>query len=132
MGWRLGGIQRGPGPLLGTVVASASAAALIVAATSIAGAQTTVSAGRLAPASVVVAASTSVSVHAGSADDGPERLPLPAYRGVPATLATQLDRVPGVASATGESGFANGVVRPGDVDLIAVTAKPGVSAALAA
>jgi putative ABC transport system permease protein len=131
MGWRLGGIRRGPGPLLGTVVASASAAGLIVAATTIAGAHTDVSAGRLAPASVVVAASTSVSVHKGG-DDGPERLPLPAYRGVPATLATQLDRVPGVASATGESGFANGVVRAGDVDLIAVTAKPGVPAKLLA
>jgi putative ABC transport system permease protein len=131
MGWRLGGIRRSPGPLLGTVVASAAAATLTVAAASIAGAHTDVSAGRLAHASVVVAASTSVSVDKGG-DDGTERLPLPAYRGVPATLATQLDRVPGVAAATGESGFANGVVRPGDVDLIAVTAKPGVPSKLLA
>jgi putative ABC transport system permease protein len=131
MGWRLGGIRRSPGPLLGTVVASAAAATLTVAAASIAGAHTDVSAGRLAHASVVVAASTSVSVDKGG-DDGTERLPLPAYRGVPATLATQLDRVPGVATATGESGFANGVVRPGDVDLIAVTAKPGVPSKLLA
>ncbi|HEX4256205.1 MAG TPA: ABC transporter permease [Streptosporangiaceae bacterium] len=131
MGWRLGGIRRSPGPLLGTVVASAVAATLSVAAASIAGAHTDVSAGRLAHASVVVAASTSLSVDKGG-DDGIERLPLPAYRGVPATLATQLDQVPGVARATGESGFANGVVRPGDVDLIAVTAKRDVSSKLLA
>ncbi|HEY2242483.1 MAG TPA: FtsX-like permease family protein [Streptosporangiaceae bacterium] len=124
MGWRLGGIRRGPGPLLGTVVASAVAATLTVAAASIAGAHTDVAAGRLARASVVVAASTSVSAHSGG---DIERLPLPAYRGVPATLASQLDRVPGVATATGESGFPNGVVRAGDVDVIAVKAKPGVS-----
>src|ERR1700753_3965216 len=112
MGWRLGGIRRSPGPLLGTVVASAAPAALPVASASIAAAHTDVSAGRLAHASVVVAASTTLSVDQGG-DDGTQRLPLPAYRGVPATLATQLDRVPGVATATGESGFANGGVRPG-------------------
>jgi len=56
-----------------------------------------------------------------------ESIPLGAYRGVPAALAGRLARVPGAASAAGESGFPDGVVRPGDVDLIAVTAKPGVS-----
>src|ERR1700749_2702306 len=98
MGWRLGGIRHSPGPLLGTVVASAAAATLTVAAASIAGAHTDVSAGRLAHASVVVAASTTLSVDKGG-DDGTERLPLPAYRGVPATLAPQLDRVPRGATA---------------------------------
>jgi putative ABC transport system permease protein len=33
-----------------------------------------------------------------------------------------------VAGAAGETGFPGGVVRPGDVDLVAVTARPGVSA----
>lgn len=127
-GWRLAGLRRSPGPLLGTVVASAAAASLIVAATSIAGARTTVSAGRLAPASVVVAGSTKLSVTVGTGEDAHQQLPLPAYRGVPATLAPALARVPGVATATGESGFPGGVVRPGDVDLVAVTAKPGVPA----
>ena len=63
----------------------------------------------------------------GHGDDARQSLPLPAYRGVPAGLAGQLARVPGVAAAAGESGFPGGVVRPGDVDLVAVTAKPGVS-----
>ena len=52
--WVLAGLRRSPGPLIGTVVASAMAATLSVAAISIAAADTTVSAGRLADASGVV------------------------------------------------------------------------------
>jgi putative ABC transport system permease protein len=119
-GWMLAGIRRSPGPLIGTVVAAAAAAALTVSAISIAAAHSTAPAGRLASASVVVAAATNLTVN-------DESLPLTVYRGVPATLAGQLGHIPGVASATGESGFPGGVVRPGDVDLIAVTARPGIS-----
>ena len=127
-GWMLAGIRRGPGPLIGTVVASAAAAALTVAAISTAAAHTQAPAGRLASASVVVAGSTNISVTHGSGQDAErESLPLPAYRGVPASLAGRLAQVPGAASAIGESGFPNGAVRPGDVDLVAVTAKPGIS-----
>jgi hypothetical protein len=126
-GWMLAGVRRGPGPLIGTVVASAAAAALTVAALSVAVADTSVPAGRLAGASVVVAGDTSLRVTVGHGEDARQRLPLPAYRGVPAALAGQLARVPGAASAAGESGFPGGVVRPGEVDLVAVTAKPGVS-----
>jgi putative ABC transport system permease protein len=126
-GWRLAGVRRRPGPLAGTMAASAIAATLTVATASIAGAHTTAPAGRLADASVVVAASTTLHVKTGS--DGAQSTPLPAYRGVPAALAGELARVPGAASATGESGFPGGVVRPGDVDLIAVKAQPGVSPA---
>jgi putative ABC transport system permease protein len=125
-GWRLAGVRRNPGPLIGTVAASAIAATLTVAATTIAGAHTAAPAGRLAGASVVVAASTTLHVTVGT--DGKQSIPLPAYRGVPAGLAEDLSRVPGVARATGESGFPGGVVRAGDVDLVAVTAQPGVSA----
>jgi len=76
----------------------------------------------------VVAGSANVSVTLGGGEDASrESLPLPAYRGVPAALAQRLAQVPGAASAVGESGFPNGAVRPGDVDLVAVTAKPGVS-----
>jgi putative ABC transport system permease protein len=125
-GWRLAGIRRSPGPLIGTVAASAVAATMAVAATSIAGAHTTAPAGRLAGASVVVAARTTLHVTVAGGDK--ESIPLPAYRGVPARLAPELARVPGVAGAAGETGFPGGVVRPGDVDLVAVTARPGVSA----
>ncbi|MGH3162596.1 MAG: FtsX-like permease family protein, partial [Streptosporangiaceae bacterium] len=126
-GWMLAGVRRSPGPLIGTVVASAAAAALTVAALSVALADTSVPAGRLAGASVVVAGDTTLHVTVGHGDDARQSLPLPAYRGVPAGLAGQLARVPGVAAAAGESGFPGGVVRPGAVDLVAVTAKPGVA-----
>jgi putative ABC transport system permease protein len=125
-GWRLAGIRRSPGPLIGTVAASAVAATMAVAATSIAGAHTTAPAGRLAGASVVVAARTTLHVTVAGGDQ--QSIPLPAYRGVPGRLAAELARVPGVARAAGETGFPGGVVRPGDVDLVAVTARPGVSA----
>ncbi len=78
---------------------------------------------------MVVAASTQLRVTTGSGDSAQtQTVPLPAYRGVPAGLAGQLARVPGVASAAGESGFPGGTVRPGLVDLVAVKAAPGVSA----
>jgi putative ABC transport system permease protein len=122
-GWMLAGVRRAPGPLIGTVVASAMAATLSVAAISIAAADTTVPAGRLANASVVVA-STNLAVTIGSDQ---ESIPLDVYRGLPASLVQQLEQLPGVASATGESGFPGGQVPAGDVDVIAVTARPGVS-----
>ena len=99
-GWRLAGIRRSPGPLIGTVAASAVAATMAVAATSIAGAHTTAPAGRLAGASVVVAARTTLHVTVAGGDQ--ESIPLPVYRGVPARLAPELARVPGVARAAGE------------------------------
>ena len=102
-GWMLSGIRRGPGPLIGTVVASLTAATLIVAAISTAAAATLAPPGRLAGASVVVAGSTNVSVTLGSGQNASqESLPLPAYRGVPASLAQSLARVPGAAAAIGE------------------------------
>jgi putative ABC transport system permease protein len=123
----LAGIWRGLGPLIGTV-AAAAAATLTVAAISAAASDTQAPAGRLAGADVVVAGSTNLIITQGSGPDAEhENLPLPAYRGVPASLAQRLARVLGAASAAGESGFPNGAVRPGDVDLVAVTAKPGVS-----
>ena len=131
-GWMLAGIRRAPGPLIGTVVAAATAATMSVAALSIALAHTEAPPGRLAGASVVVAADTSLHVTIGHGDDAHQSLPLAVYRGVPATLAGELARVPGVARAAAESGFPGGVVRAGDVDLVAVTAKPGVPAGVLA
>ena len=47
----------------------------------------------------MVAGSTNVTVTLGSGDDANlESLPLPAYRGVPASLAQRLAEVPGAAS----------------------------------
>jgi len=86
-GWMLAGIRRAPGPLIGTVVSAATAAALSVAALSIAVAHTEAPAGRLAGASVVVAADTTLHVTVGHGDDAHQSLPLAVYRGVPAALA---------------------------------------------
>jgi putative ABC transport system permease protein len=124
----LSGLRRSPGPLIGTLAAAITAATLSIAALGVAVAHTPSPVGRLAGADVVVAASTQLRVTAGSGDSAQtETVPLPAYRGVPASLAGQLARVPGVAAAAGESGFPGGTVRPGLVDLVAVKAAPGVS-----
>jgi len=129
-GWMFAGLRRNPGPAVGTLVAAATAAAIAVAGIGVAASSTPSSLGRLAGADVVVAASTQLRVTVGRGDDAQqESVPLPAYAGVPAVLAGQLARVPGVASATGESGFPGGIVRPGMVDLIAVVADRGTSTA---
>lgn len=126
-GWLLAGLRRRPGPMIGTLAAATTAAALTVAALGVAGGHSPVSFGKLAGSSVVVAAPVQLTVTAGG-PDSTETVPLAAYRGVPATLASRLASVPGVASAAGESGFPGGSVRPGMVDLVAIKASPGVSA----
>lgn len=127
-GWRLAGLRRRPGPVIGTLVAATTAAVLSVAALGVLTSHTPVALGRLAGADVVVAGQNSITQVTGTGDDQDvESVPLPAYRGVPATLAARLARVPGVAAATGESGFPSGEVGPGLVDLVAVTADPGVT-----
>lgn len=126
----LAGLRRSPGPLIGTLAAAVTAAALSIAALGVAVAGTPSPLGRLAGADVVVAGRPQLQVTTGSGDSAQaESVPLPAYRGVPAGLADQLARVPGVAAAAGESGFPGGTVRQGLVDLVAVKAAPGVSAA---
>jgi putative ABC transport system permease protein len=128
-GWMLTGLRRHPGPMIGTLAAATTTAALMIASFGIAGAHTPSPLGQLAGADVVVAASTQLSVTTGSGQSAlTQTAPLQAYRGVPAQLTSQLARVPGVASATGETGFPGGGVKPGLVDLIAVKADPGVSA----
>jgi len=128
-GWMLAGLRRQPGPMIGTLAAAATAATLSIAAFGVAGAHSPSPLGRLAGADVVVAASTQLRVTIGTgASASTQTSPLQAYRGVPAQLASQLARVPGAASAAGETGFPGGIVRPGMVDLIAVKAGPGVSA----
>jgi len=128
-GWMLAGLRRHPGPLIGTLAAATTTAALLVASFGIAGAHTPSPLGRLAGTDVVVAASTQLTVTTGTGDSAStQTAPLQAYRGVRAQLASQLARVPGVASAAGDTGFPGGTVKPGLADLIAVKADPGVSA----
>jgi putative ABC transport system permease protein len=128
------GLRRTPGPAIGTLVAAATAATIAVAALGVAGSRPPSPLGRLAGADVVVAADTQLLVTVGRGENAQrESVPLSAYAGVPAALAGRLARVPGVASAAGESGFPGGTVRPGMVDVIAVVADRGTSpAALAA
>ena len=128
MGWRLAGLRRHPAPMIGTLAAAVTTATISVAALGVALAHPPSPLGRLAGADVVVAASTQVRIVTGTGDDAEaEAAPVTAYRGVPAQLAGQLARVPGVASAAGETGFPGGIVRPGLVDLIAVKADPGIT-----
>jgi putative ABC transport system permease protein len=128
-GWVLAGLRRQPGPMAGTLAAAATAATLAIAAFGVAGAHSPSPLGRLAGADVVVAADMQLQVTIGSGGSAPtQTAPLAAYHGVPAQLANQLARVPGVTSAVGETGFPGGTVRPGLVDLLAVKADPGVSA----
>ena len=133
-GWMLAGLRRRPGPVLGTLVAATVAATLTVAALATVWSHSSTPLGRLAGADVVVAGDPKLSVTVKQKyTAATESVPLPAYRGVPAGLADELARVPGVASAVGETGFPSGTHRPGVVDLVVVKADPGVGAdALAA
>ena len=127
-GWMLAGLLRDPGPVIGTLVAAAVTAALTVAAIAVGTAPSPSPPGRLASAAVVVAGSTALQVTTGQgAHASAQSVPLPAYRGVPASLARELAAVPGAARATPENGFPDGVNRPGIADVIAITADPGVS-----
>jgi len=126
----LAGLRRNPGPVVGTLVAAVLSATLMVAAFGVALAHTPSPLGRLAGADVVVAADPQLHLTIGTGEDAEhESVPLAAYPGVPVRLAGELARVPGVASATGETGFPGGTLRPGLVDLIAVKATPGTSPA---
>jgi putative ABC transport system permease protein len=128
-GWMLAGLHRHPGPMIGTLAAAATAAALSIAAFGVAGAHSPLPLGRLAGADVVVAADPQLQVTIGTGHSATtQTAPLQAYRGVPARLASQLARVPGVAETAVETGFPDGTVQPGLVDLIAVRADQGVSA----
>jgi putative ABC transport system permease protein len=127
-GWMLAGLLRHPGPVIGTLVASAVTAALTVAAIAVGTAQSPFPPGRLASAEVVVAGGTALQVTTGQgAGASTQSVPLPAYRGIPASVARELAAVPGVARATPENGFPDGTTRPGTADLIAITAGKGVS-----
>jgi putative ABC transport system permease protein len=122
------GLLRNPGPVIGTLVACMVTATLMVAAIAVGTARSPSPPGRLASSAVVVAGNTALQVTTGQgAAASTQSVPLPAYRGIPASLARQLAAVPGAASATPESGFPDGTTRPGTADLIAIMADPGTS-----
>ncbi len=127
-GWMLAGLLRNPGPVVGTLVACVVTAALAVAALMAGTAQSPSRPGRLAGADVVVAGRTTLRVGTGQgAGASTQSVPLPAYRGLPVSLARELAAVPGVARATPETGFPDGTTRPGIADVIAITAGRGLS-----
>lgn len=95
-------MRRRPAPLIGTFVALTLACMLVTVITCLIGtSQTmTVPAQRLAGVSVVVTGNQNVAVTSGQGKDASTGvLALPAYRRLPAALATRLTAVPGVAAA---------------------------------
>jgi putative ABC transport system permease protein len=94
--------RRRPAPLIGTFVGLALAGMLVTVITCLIGTSVTmtVPAQRLAAASVVVTGNQNVHVTSGQGQNAStDVLALPAYRRLPAGLATQLAKVPGVAAA---------------------------------
>ena len=105
-GWMLAGLLRDPGPVIGTLVASVLTAVLTVAAIAVGTAPSPSPPGRLASAAVVVAGSTTLEVTTGrGADASTQSVPLPAYRGIRASLARELAAVPGVARRAPRTAF---------------------------
>lgn len=95
-------LRRRPAPLIGTFVALTLAGMLVTVTTCLIGTSLTmtVPAQRLAGASVVVTGNQNVAVTSGQGQDAStDVLALPAYRRLPAGLATRLAAVPGVAAA---------------------------------
>ena len=126
-GWMLAGLRRDPGPLIGTVVALAAAAARRRGARRGRGTPRSRPVGWPAPA-WWWPADTNLHVTIGHGEDA---RPEPAAGGLPGRprrAGRPAGPGPRRGPAAGESGFPDGVVRPGDVDLVAVTAKPGVPA----
>ena len=95
-------LSRRPAPLIGTFVALTLACMLVTVTACLIGTSLTmtVPAQRLAGTSVVVTGNQNVAVTSGQGQDAStDVLALPAYRRLPAGLATQLAAVPGVAAA---------------------------------
>lgn len=97
-------LRRRPGPLVGTLVALSVAALVVTLMASFVGtASVKVPAQRLAATAVVVTGDANVSFTSGSGQGATtEVLALPAYRRVPAALASKLAALPGVAAAVAD------------------------------
>ena len=103
---------RRPAPLIGSLVALAMSAFIIVIAASFigTGSQATGTVDRLAGAAVVVTGSQQLTIRADSAS---ETVPLPDYRRLPATLATRISALPGVEAAIPDESFPIALMLPG-------------------
>ena len=125
-GWMLAGMRRGPGPLIGTVVAAATAAAIDASRRCRRGGAHTRSRRAAAGATSWWPRIQQLRVtHRPRRRRGARE---PAAAGLPGHARRAGGRAgPGTrrASATGETGFPGGAVGPGPVDVIAVTAEPG-------
>ena len=107
--------RRRPGPFVGTLVALILAAVLMTAIACLMGTSVTwtVAPERLAGATVVVTGRQEVHVTSGTgANASTDTLSLPSYRRVPATLATRLTHLPGVAESVADMSFPLGLQLP--------------------
>ena len=101
-------LRRRPGPLAGTLIAvTLSSMVIVISASFVAtGAGTAVPPDRLAGAAVVVTGHQQISATFGRGEDAEtERLALPGYRRVPASLARRVAAVPGVTRAVADVSF---------------------------
>jgi putative ABC transport system permease protein len=103
---------RRPAPLIGSLVALAISALIIVIAASFigTGSQATGTVDRLAAAAVVVTGNQQLTVRA---DGASETVPLPDYRRVPVTLAARVSALPGVEAAIPDESFPIALILPG-------------------
>ncbi|HEY1916924.1 MAG TPA: FtsX-like permease family protein [Streptosporangiaceae bacterium] len=111
-------LRRRPGPLIGTLVALTTASALVTVTASLIGtgghATASAPAGRLGAATVLVAGNVNMHAFVGSGNSAQgESIALPAYRRVPARLATRVAAVPGVAHVIGDVSFPVALSLPG-------------------
>jgi putative ABC transport system permease protein len=114
---------RRPAPLIGSLVALAMSALIIVIASAFigTGARATGPVDRLAGAAVVVTGDQQLTVRS---DDGPDSVPLPDYRRLPAALARRIGVVPGVEAAIPDVSFPVALSLPGGRVLTGTAAAP--------
>jgi putative ABC transport system permease protein len=109
-------LRHRPGPLLGVLIALIAAASMITWAFSLtnSGSSSTVPAGHLAGAAVVVTGNPDVTVTTGSGySASASRIPLQSYRRVPASLAARLAAVLGVRAAVAQRSIPVALMLPG-------------------
>ena len=114
---------RRPAPLIGSLVALVLSALIIVIAASFigTGSHATGAVDRLAAADVIVTGRQQLTVRA---DGGPQTVPLPDYRRVPAALAARLGSLPGARAAVPDASFPVALILPGGRVVTGTAAAP--------